>query len=436
MLAKDKEIIFKLIRDHFDNNTISEDFLSGDTNIPVSGKVYGSQEVVNLVDAALEFWLTTGRYNEIFEEKISSFLNIPYVLTTNSGSSANLLAVSALTSKQLGEERLKSGDEVITVAAGFPTTVNPIIQNGLIPVFCDIEIGTYNIDVSHLEEHITEKTKAIVLAHSLGNPFNIETITTLAEKYNLWIVEDCCDAFGSTYKDLKVGSFGDIGTLSFYPAHHITTGEGGAVFTKSAKLKKIIESIRDWGRDCWCAPGTDNTCKKRFGWQLGELPEGYDHKYIYSHLGYNLKMTDLQASVGVAQMNRLEDFILQRKKNFNYLKNGLAHLAEFFILPEATQYSDPAWFGFPISIRPNTGMSRKKIVDYLNGKKIATRYLFGGNLTKQPYMSQYQYKIATHLDNTDFVMNQTFWIGVYPAINKQMLDYVIEMMDNFIRCKV
>jgi len=436
LLAKDKEIIFKLIRDHFDNNTISEDFLSGDTNIPVSGKVYGSQEVVNLVDAALEFWLTTGRYNEIFEEKISSFLNIPYVLTTNSGSSANLLAVSALTSKQLGEERLKSGDEVITVAAGFPTTVNPIIQNGLIPVFCDIEIGTYNIDVSHLEEHITEKTKAIVLAHSLGNPFNIETITTLAEKYNLWIVEDCCDAFGSTYKDLKVGSFGDIGTLSFYPAHHITTGEGGAVFTKSAKLKKIIESIRDWGRDCWCAPGTDNTCKKRFGWQLGELPEGYDHKYIYSHLGYNLKMTDLQASVGVAQMNRLEDFILQRKKNFNYLKNGLAHLAEFFILPEATQYSDPAWFGFPISIRPNTGMSRKKIVDYLNGKKIATRYLFGGNLTKQPYMSQYQYKIATHLDNTDFVMNQTFWIGVYPAINKQMLDYVIEMMDNFIRCKV
>jgi CDP-6-deoxy-D-xylo-4-hexulose-3-dehydrase len=399
--------------------------------VPVSGKVYGAPEMVALVDSALDFWLTTGRFNDAFEAKLAAALASRYVLTVNSGSSANLLAVTALSSHMLGDAALRPGDEVITCATGFPTTVNPILQNNFVPVFVDVLLPTYNIDAAAIEAAITPRTRAIVLAHTLGNPFNLGVITALAKKHHLYVVEDCCDALGATYDGKLVGSFGDIGTLSFYPAHHITTGEGGAVFTKSSQFKRILESLRDWGRDCWCPPGHDNTCKQRFGWQLGGLPAGYDHKYIYSHLGYNLKMTDMQAAVGEAQLDRLDDFIAARRRNFAYLYHGLKPLEEFLILPEAEPHAEPSWFGFPLTVRPGAPFTRDALVQKLNQARIATRYLFGGNLIHQPYMQRQNFRVSGATPNADLVMNATFWIGVYPGLGTAQLDYVIDQFHAF-----
>lgn len=398
-------------------------FAPGLTTIPPSGKLIGSEEIKLMVEAALDGWLTTGRFNEAFEEKLAAFLGMQHLITVNSGSSANLIAFNTLTSPRLGERAIRPGDEVIGVAAGFPTTVNPILQFGAVPVFVDVELGTYNIDPSQIEAAISPKTKAIMLAHTLGNPYNLDVVTRLCKEYNLWLVEDCCDALGSTYRGQKVGTFGDIGTLSFYPAHHITMGEGGAVFTNNSDLKAIAESFRDWGRDCYCAPGKDNTCGKRFGWQLGELPAGYDHKYTYSHLGYNLKITDMQAACGLAQLQKADLFIEQRRRNFSYVKERLSDCEEFLILPEATEHSDPSWFGFPITLREDAPVSRVDLLTYLDQNKIGTRLLFAGNLTRQPYMVGRNIRVAGDLVNTDIVMDRTFWIGVQPALSQNMLDY-------------
>ena len=406
-------------------------FEPGKTTIPPSGKVIGSKELEFMVEASLDGWLTTGRFNKKFEARLARFLGVKHLLTVNSGSSANLLAFSTLTSPSLGERAIQQDDEVICVAAGFPTTVNPILQFGAVPVFVDIELGTYNIDTDKIEAAVTNKTKAIMLAHTLGNPFNLDAIVALCNKYDLWLIEDCCDALGSKYDDRLVGTFGDIGTLSFYPAHHITMGEGGAVFTNNHQLKKISESLRDWGRDCYCAPGKDNTCGKRFDWELGGLPKGYDHKYIYSHLGYNLKITDMQAACGLAQMDRLEDFIKTRKSNFVYLKERLKSSDEFLILPEATPKSDPSWFGFPITLRSDKNIKRRELLTYLNQYKIGTRLLFAGNLTCQPYMKGRNYRTSGELNNTDRAMNNTFWIGVFPGLTQQMLDFVIEKLESY-----
>jgi len=405
---------------------VSRSFDPGVSVIPPSGKVIGTKEIQNMVEASLDGWLTTGRFNDAFEKKLEEFLGVKHVLTTTSGSSANLLAVSALTSPLLGEKALKAGDEVITVAAGFPTTVNPMLQYGLIPVFVDIHIPTYNIDPALIEAAVSEKTRAIMVAHTLGNPFALDEVMRIAKKYDLWVIEDCCDALGSTYKGEMVGTFGDIGTLSFYPAHHITMGEGGAVFTKNGKLSKILESFRDWGRDCYCPPGKDNTCGKRFAWQLGDLPEGYDHKYTYSHVGYNLKITDMQAAVGLAQLDRLPGFIEARRNNFQYLKNLLAHLEEFLILPEPTSGSDPSWFGFPVSLRDEVSVKRVDLLKSLDRKKIGSRLLFAGNLTRQPYFKDKHYRVSGDLTNTDRVMNRTFWVGIHPGLTFEMLDYIAE----------
>lgn len=406
-------------------------FVAGQSVVPPSGKVLGVEEIKNMVEASLDGWLTTGRFNDAFEKRLAEFLGVKHVLTTNSGSSANLLAFSALTSPKLGDRAIKPGDEVIGVAAGFPTTVNPILQFGAVPVFVDVQIPTYNIDPEQIEAAISPKTRAIMLAHTLGNPYNLEVVTALCRKHGLWLIEDCCDALGSTYDGKRVGTFGDIGTLSFYPAHHITMGEGGAVFTNNDELKKIIESFRDWGRDCYCAPGKDNTCGKRFGWQLGTLPLGYDHKYTYSHLGYNLKITDMQAACALAQMDRLPGFIEARKQNFQFLKSRLAGLEEFLLLPEATPNSDPSWFGFPISLREDAPISRVDLLKYLDQHKIGTRLLFAGNLTRQPYFQCRTYRTSGELKNTDIVMNQTFWIGVYPGLSETMLDYVGDKLETF-----
>lgn len=407
-------------------------FEAGNTVIPPSGKVIDADELKAMVEASLDGWLTSGPFNDAFQKKLADYLGVRFVLTTNSGSSANLLAFSALTSSILGERSIRPGDEVIGVAAGFPTTVNPILQFGAIPVFVDIDIATHNIDVSKIEASITAKTKAIMLAHSLGNPFNIKVVMDICKKHNLWLIEDNCDALGSRYNGQLTGTFGDIGTLSFYPAHHITMGEGGAVFTNNSKLKKIIESFRDWGRDCYCHPGKDNTCGKRFSWKLGELPEGYDHKYTYSHLGYNLKITDIQAACGLAQLGKLDDFIKIRKENFNYLLSRLKSCEEFLILPEATENSEPSWFGFLITIKPEANIHRKDLIEYLNQYKIGTRLLFAGNLTRQPYMSGLNFRVSGELKNTDTVMNDSFWIGVYPGITKQMLDFVVDKIEIFL----
>lgn len=406
-------------------------FSPGDTVVPPSGKLIGAAELKNMVDASLDGWLTTGRYNDAFEKRLAEFVGIKHVLTTNSGSSANLLAFSALTSHKLGDRAIRPGDEVISVAAGFPTTVNPILQFGAVPVFVDVDIPTYNIDPTKIEEAIGPKTRAIMLAHTLGNPYNLDVVQALARKHNLWLIEDCCDALGSTWNGRHVGTFGDIGTLSFYPAHHITMGEGGAVFTNSDELKKIIESFRDWGRDCYCPPGKDNTCGKRFGWQLGSLPMGYDHKYTYSHLGYNLKISDMQAACALAQMDRLEGFVAARKRNFDYLKSRLQSCAEFLILPEATPNSEPSWFGFPVTVRESAGINRVDLLKYLDQYKIGTRLLFAGNLTRQPYMMGRNYRVAGELANTDLIMNNTFWVGVYPALTEQMLDFVVDKIELF-----
>tara|TARA_Y100001936_G_scaffold240400_1_gene274814 strand:+ start:33555 stop:34877 length:1323 start_codon:yes stop_codon:yes gene_type:complete len=423
--------ITDLVKQYADISYTSGIFKAGESVIPPSGKIIGAKEIQNMVEASLDGWLTSGRFNDAFEARLSEFLGVSHVLTTNSGSSANLLAFSALTSYKLGDRAIKPGDEVISVASGFPTTVNPILQFGAVPVFVDVHIPTYNIDPAKVEMAISSKTKAIMLAHTLGNPYNLEVIVGLAKKYKLWLIEDCCDALGSTYKGKLVGSFGDIGTLSFYPAHHITMGEGGAVFTNNGKLKTVIESFRDWGRDCYCNPGVENTCGKRFGWQLGDLPEGYDHKYIYSHLGYNMKISDMQAACALAQMDRLHGFIKTRKHNFSYLKGRLKDCEEFLWLPEATPGSDPSWFGFPITIKPSAGTTRVHFLEYLNENNIGTRLLFAGNLTRQPYMNGRNFQVSGELTNTDTVMNDTFWIGVYPEINEEMLDFVISKIQDF-----
>ncbi|GLU30711.1 lipopolysaccharide biosynthesis protein RfbH [Trinickia caryophylli] len=408
------------------------DFEPGVTVIPPSGKVIDGAEVGLMIEAALDGWLTTGRFNEAFEARLAKFLGVQNVLTTNSGSSANLLAFTALTSPTLGERAIVPGDEVIGVAAGFPTTVNPIIQNGAIPVFVDVDIPTYNVDPALIEAAITPKTKAIMLAHTLGNPYNLKVVRELCDKYNLWLVEDCCDALGSRYDGRLVGTFGDIGTLSFYPAHHITMGEGGAVFTNNPDLRRAVESIRDWGRDCYCQPGKDNTCGKRFCWKLGDLPFGYDHKYTYSHLGYNLKISDMQAACALAQMDKLESFIEARKHNFDYLKSKLASCEEFLILPEPTPGSEPSWFGFPITIRESASFNRVDLLEYLDQYKIGTRLLFAGNLTRQPYMKGRNYRVSGTLEQTDRIMNQTFWVGVYPGLTSEMLDYVVDRLETFV----
>jgi CDP-6-deoxy-D-xylo-4-hexulose-3-dehydrase len=376
-----------------------------------------------MVEAVLDGWLTTGRFNEAFEERLAKYIGIKHVLTVNSGSSANLVAFSTLTSSRLGPRAIKTGDEVITVAAGFPTTVNPISQSGAVPVFVDIELGSYNIDTSKIEAAIGAKTKAIMLAHTLGNPFNLDIVLELCKKHNLWLIEDCCDALGSTYRGQKVGTFGDIATLSFYPAHHITMGEGGAVFTNNSELKQIAESFRDWGRDCYCAPGKDNTCGKRYCWKLGDLPQGYDHKYTYSHMGFNMKITDMQAACGLAQLDRLENFVQRRKENFEFLLTRLKNLEEFLILPTPTPNSEPSWFGFPVTLRDNSPVGRLELLTYLDQEKVGTRLLFAGNLVRQPYMAGRNYKIAGELLNTDRVMSNTFWIGLQPALTQDMLDY-------------
>jgi CDP-6-deoxy-D-xylo-4-hexulose-3-dehydrase len=423
--------IAELVQQYADLQYAPKPFVPGVTPVPVSGKVIGAPELKNMVDAGLDGWLTTGRFNAAFEERLAKFLGVKHLITVNSGSSANLVAFSTLTSSRLGDRAIKAGDEVIGVAAGFPTTVNPILQFGAVPVFVDIDLATHNIDASLIEAAITPKTKAIMLAHSLGNPFNLDVVTALCKKYGLWLVEDCCDALGATYKGQMVGTFGDIGTLSFYPAHHITMGEGGAVFTNNPELKLIAESFRDWGRDCYCPPGKDNTCNKRFCWKLGNLPEGYDHKYTYSHLGYNLKISDMQAACALAQMDRVDEFIAARRANFAYLKAKLQSCEQFLHLPQATPDTEPSWFGFPVVLKESSGIKRVDLLTYLDDNKIGTRLLFAGNLTRQPYMIGQNFRISGELKHTDTVMNQTFWLGVYPGLQAEHLDYIVQKLEEF-----
>jgi CDP-6-deoxy-D-xylo-4-hexulose-3-dehydrase len=426
-----KKKIFDLVNNYSKINFSEKKFIPGVSEVAVSGKVIGFLELQNMVEASLDGSLTAGRFNKQFEEKLSNFLGIKSLLTVNSGSSANLIAFSTLTSSKLKERAIQKGDEIISVAAGFPTTVNPIVQLGAIPVFIDIKIPTYNIDENLIEDAITKKTKGVMLAHTLGNPFNVKKIKDICNKYNLWLIEDSCDALGSKFNNQNVGTFGDLATLSFYPAHHITMGEGGAIFTNSIKLARIAESFRDWGRDCYCEPGKDNTCNKRFSWQLGDLPFGYDHKYTYSHLGYNMKITDMQAACGLAQLASLDQFIVKRKENFNFLYKNLKDLQELLILPQAEKNSDPSWFGFPISLKTNIKFNRSDLIKYLNNNKIGTRLLFGGNLIKQPYMKNVKFKVHGELKNTNFIMENTFWIGLYPGLSQEHLEYSASKIKNF-----
>lgn len=428
-----REKILELTHLYSSTHLQKKQFIPGETYIPPTGKVLGPSEIANMVEASLDGWLTSGRFNAAFEERLSKFLGVKHVLTVNSGSSANLVAFSALTSPRLGERAIQEGDEVICVAASFPTTVNPIMQYGAIPVFIDVEIPTYNVDVSELEQAYSERTKAVVLAHTLGNPFNLSEVKRFCDKHNLWLIEDCCDALGSTYEEKMVGSFGDIATLSFYPAHHITMGEGGAVFTNNDTLKMIAESFRDWGRDCYCAPAAENTCGNRYCWKLGDLPYGYDHKYIYSHMGYNLKITDMQAACALAQMQRLDDFIKQRKENFSFLRQSLRELEEFLILPDATECSNPSWFGFPITLTKDAPLGRVELLRYLDQKKIGTRLLFSGNIVKQPYMKNRKFRVASSLKSSDIIMNDTFWIGVFPGLGQVELEYVVNIMHQVLK---
>lgn len=407
------------------------EFVPGVSTVPVSGKVITPDDICSVVDSALDGWFTTGRFAKDFERKLARFVGVRSASLVNSGSSANLVALSALTSPKLGARQLKPGDEVITVAAGFPTTVNPILQNRLVPVFLDVTLPTYDIDVTRLEDAYSAKTKAVMIAHTLGNVFDLDAVTAFCKKHNLWLIEDCCDALGSTYKGRHVGTFGDIATVSFYPAHHITMGEGGAVLTDKPALQVLIDSFRDWGRDCWCEPGVDNTCGKRFDWQLGTLPCGYDHKYTYSHVGYNLKATDMQAALGVSQIAKLPQFIERRKKNFTYLKDALKPLEEFLMLPVASENSDPSWFGFPIGVKESAPFTRDQLTRALEAQKIGTRLLFAGNLLRQPAYEGYEYRIVGDLKNTDFVMNQVFWIGVFPGLTTPMLDFIVKTATEF-----
>jgi CDP-6-deoxy-D-xylo-4-hexulose-3-dehydrase len=401
-------------------------FVPGKSRIPVSGKVFDDDEVKSLVDASLDFWLTTGRFAASFKHSLEDFVGVGNAILVNSGSSANLLALSALTSEKLGDRRLVPGDEVITCASGFPTTVNPILQNGLVPVFLDVQIPTYNLDVAALSEAVGPRTRAILVAHTLGNPFDVDAVLAVARRHGLFLIEDCCDALGARYRERTVGTFGELATLSFYPAHHVTTGEGGAVLTSDPLLKRIVESLRDWGRDCWCETGVANTCGQRFDWQLGDLPLGYDHKYVYSHVGYNLKMTDLQAAVGVAQLRKLPGFIERRRENFARLHEALAGLEERLVLPMATPGTEPSWFGFPLTLREASPTARRNLIRFLESRKIGTRLLFGGNLLRQPAYKNVAHRRVGSLPNADRVMNGTFWLGVYPGLTGEMLDYVAE----------
>lgn len=409
----------------FYNSSPKRKIVPGESYIPVSGKVLDQDDLVNLIDSSLDMWLTAGRFAQEFESSFAKYMEQRFCLLVNSGSSANLVAFATLTSPQLGDRAIRSGDEVITVAAGFPTTVNPIVQYGCVPVFVDIELGTYQIDINEMKNALSSKTKAVIVAHTLGNVFDLDKVKSFCEENNLWLIEDCCDAVGAKYNGKSVGTFGDIATASFYPAHHITMGEGGAVLTSSPKLKKIAESFRDWGRDCWCAPGVDNSCKKRFDWQLGELPKGYDHKYIYSHVGYNLKVSDMQASIGVSQLKKLNGFIEKRNKNFEYLLKGLEDLKDYLLLPSYHHSAQPSWFGFPITVKSGAKATRNEITQYLEKNKIGTRMLFAGSLVRQPLYQNINKRIVGDLKNTDNVMNNTFWIGVWPGLDEQHLDYII-----------
>lgn len=426
-----RQQILALVQEYYEAEHSQATFSPGESVVPVSGRMFDAAEMVNLVDSSLEFWLTTGRYAAQFEREFAQWMGVRHAILCNSGSSANLLALSALTSPKLGERQLLPGDEVITVAAGFPTTVNPIVQNHLTPVFLDIELGTYNVNVELLEAAVSPRTKAIMIAHTLGNPFDLDAVLAVANKHNLWLIEDNCDAVGATYNGRLTGSFGHLATVSFYPAHHITMGEGGCVLTRHSQLKKLVESFRDWGRDCWCDPGVANTCGTRFEWQLGDLPEGYDHKYIYSHIGYNLKMTDMQAAVGVAQLEKLPSFIEIRKRNWQLLYDGLKAYEEFFVLPQPTPNSDPSWFGFLLSVRPDAPFTRNELVQFLEANQVATRLLFSGNITRQPAFQNINYRVVGDLTQTDLVMNHTFWIGVYPRITPEMVDYVLTVFARF-----
>lgn len=423
--------IAKLVNQYAELTTAPKPFSPGESVIPPSGKVVGAREMELMVEASLDCWLTTGRFNAEFEKKLAEFIGIKYLLTVNSGSSANLVAFSTLTSPKLGERAIRKGDEVIGVAAGFPTTVNPIVQFGAIPVFVDVDMATHNINTDLIEAAITPKTKAIMLAHTLGNPFNLEKVKAICEKYNLWLVEDCCDALGAKFNGQMVGTFGDIATLSFYPAHHITMGEGGAVFTNNPQLRMIAESFRDWGRDCYCAPGCDNTCGNRFGQKFGSLPAGYDHKYVYSHIGYNLKISDMQAACGLAQLERAQEFVDARKLNFELLKSRLTNLSDFIEIAQPTPNSEPSWFGFPITIKETSGVSRIDLVKYLDQHKIGTRLLFAGNLIRQPYFDDVEYRVVGELTNTDRTMNSTLWLGIYPALGEEHFDFVAEKLEEF-----
>ncbi|HTS17509.1 MAG TPA: lipopolysaccharide biosynthesis protein RfbH [Verrucomicrobiae bacterium] len=420
--------IAELVRQYYAAAFPSREFTPGETPIPYAGRVFDEDELLLLTEASLDFWLTTGRFAEQFEREFARFFGLRNAKLVNSGSSANLLALSALTSPKLGNRQLKPGDEVITAATGFPTTINPILQNQLVPVFIDAEIPTYNADITQLEAGRSERTRAVMMAHTLGNPFPLGPVVEFCRKHGLWLIEDCCDAVGSTYRDKLCGTFGDLATVSFYPAHHITMGEGGAVLTNAPLLGTLLESFRDWGRDCWCAPGKENTCGKRFEWQLGELPQGYDHKYIYSHVGYNLKLTDMQAAVGVAQLKKLPDFIAKRRRNFQTLWDGLNDLEDLFILPLATPESNPSWFGFPLAVRKDAPITREEVIQHLHQAKISTRLLFGGNLTRQPAYRDVPCRKIGDLRNADFVMNNVFWLGVYPGLTSAMIEYMVDIL--------
>lgn len=426
--------ILALVRDYGNERSRREPFTAGESPVPVSGKVLDAADFVNLVDASLDGWLTSGRFHKAFEQRLAKFVGVRNAVFVNSGSSANLVALSALTSPKLGKRALAPGDEIITVAAGFPTTINPIIQNGLRPVLVDIELGTYDAVSEQLREAVSPRTKGIMMAHTLGNPFDLDAVKELCDKYGLWLVEDSCDALGATYRGQRTGSFGDTATVSFYPAHHITTGEGGAVFVNSPLVKKQVESFRDWGRDCYCETGKDDTCKKRFEWQLGDLPKGYDHKYIYSHIGYNLKATDMQAAIGLSQIDKLEEFVVSRNRNFEYLYAGLKDVGGL-ILPRATENSEPSWFGFPITLDSDLGFTRNQLVEHLDSLKIGTRLLFGGNLVRQPAYKHVDFRVVSDLKNTDIVTERTFWIGVYPGLSEEMLQFVIDMISSFVTAK-
>jgi CDP-6-deoxy-D-xylo-4-hexulose-3-dehydrase len=434
-MSSKRESILKLTREFAEEVLTSQEFVAGETPVPVSGKVLSSEDFVSLVDSSLDGWLTAGKHTKLFEHQLAEFVGARSALFVNSGSSANLCALSGLTSSKLGNRALKKGDEVLTVAMGFPTTVNPIIQNGLKPVVVDVDLDTLDANSDRLREAISPKTKAIMMAHTMGNPFDLDTVQELCKKHDLWLIEDSCDALGSTYRGQRTGSFGDTATVSFYPAHHITTGEGGAVFTKSPLVKKQVESFRDWGRDCYCETGCDNTCFKRFEWQLGDLPEGYDHKYIYSHIGYNLKATDMQAALGVTQLAKLDYFIEKRKENFSYLSSRLS-LIEGLTIATATPNSDPSWFGCPITLDPTHPVNREALLRFLDGRKIGTRLLFAGNILKQPAYKNVEFRVVGDLTNTDIVMKRSFWVGVYPGLTSIMLDYVIESISDFMSGKV